>query len=158
MTFIVLTILRKVSICGGWFLFGVSCYVTFNLHLEEWSTWSMDNNMVSKIRFEMSTTNFHSLQFKIRSHLKKKKQIWMTVHHSTFHMQEKRLKNSNIAFAIFISFLHWKKKKGGGNLWLNPHRVLYYQPFLFTVIDFSHYCQWSIDRGRLGDNVHDVII
>ena len=33
-------------ICCTWFLFGVSCYANFNLHLEKLS---MDENMVSKI-------------------------------------------------------------------------------------------------------------
>ena len=50
-----LKILRKVSICGGWFLFGVS----YNLHLEDWS---MDNNMMNKIWGGLAITNIRLLQ------------------------------------------------------------------------------------------------
>ena len=58
LTFIALIVLRELSICGRWFLFGV------NLHLEEWS---IGTNMVSNIWFGMAYTNFNLLQFK--SHL-----------------------------------------------------------------------------------------
>ena len=49
LTSIALPILRR------WFLFGMSYYVTSNLHLKQWS---MDSNMVSKTWVRMSTTNF----------------------------------------------------------------------------------------------------
>ena len=59
LTFITLPILRKISVCRRWFLFGVSYYVNFQF--TPFEEWSMDNNMVSKIWVGISTTDIHSL-------------------------------------------------------------------------------------------------
>ena len=61
-------------ICRRWFLL---CELWWRLSIYTLK----NNNMVSKIWVGMSTTTIHWLQFKIQSHLQKRR-LWMRVHHS----------------------------------------------------------------------------
>ena len=91
----------NISICLGWFPFEsyfVNVNLQFNLHLEGWS---MDKNMVSKIRIGMSSTNIHLFQFKIQSHLQKR-WLWMPVPGASKLIPKKKqlFKICDITFAI----------------------------------------------------------